>query len=63
MVFLIIPIINFINMIHRLINKAICKHEFIKELNFIKQITVNNFFNPFIVNNILEKKTYIQAIN
>ena len=49
------------SMIHRLINIPIC--DFFKELNFIKQVAVNNGFNPFIVTNILKKKMYRHVIN
>ena len=37
--------------------------DFLKGLNFIKQVAVNNVFNPSIVTNILKKKMYRHAIN
>ena len=41
------------SMIYRLIK--MCKDDFFKELNFIKQVSVNNGFKTFIVINIKKK--------
>ena len=51
------------SMIHRLINIPMCKDGISKELNFIKQVTVNNEFYHFIVTNILNKEMYKHAFN
>ena len=40
-----------------------CEDDFFKELNFIKQVAVNNGFNPSTVTNILKRKMYRHAIN
>ena len=40
-----------------------CKDDFFKKLNFIKQVAVNNGFNSSIVFNILKKKMYRHDIN
>ena len=46
------------SMIHRLINIPMCEDDFFKEVNFIKQVAINNGFNSSIVTNIVKKTMY-----
>ena len=54
---------SFHSMIHRLISLPLNQENFQKELNIIKQIAVNNGYNPDIINQILRNKTYKKTIN
>jgi len=50
-------------MIHRLVTVPLNGFNFQKELNIIKQIAINNFYNVKIINKILNHKLYRKAIN
>lgn len=52
----------FHSMIHRLLSIPLNEKDFLKELNIIKQIAVNNGYNVDIVNSILNKKKYKKAL-
>ena len=49
--------------IHRLINIPLSSDNFNKELNIIKQIALNNGYKESLIENILKKKQYKNAIN
>lgn len=53
----------FNSMIHRLLNVPLSEVDFKYELNLIKQIAVNNGYNPQLINNIYNKKIHKIAIN
>ena len=53
----------FHSMIHRLVTLPLNKVNFTKELNIIKQIAINNGYNPDLIDQILRKKSYKKAIN
>ena len=52
----------FNSMIHRLLNVPLSEKNFTSELNLIKQIALNNNYNPEIIANILVKKRYKLAL-
>jgi hypothetical protein len=50
------------SMIHRLLNVPLSECNYNKELNIIKQIAINNGYNPDIIDNLCNKKSYKMAI-
>ena len=54
---------SFYTYIHRLINLPLSKENFEKELNLIKQIAVNNGYDPSLIDSILHKKQYKKCIS
>lgn len=49
--------------VHRLINTPMSEQNFNKELNIIKQISINNGYNPNMIDTILTKKQFKKAIS
>ena len=49
--------------VHRLINTPLSEQNFNKELNIIKQISVNNGYNPNMIDKILTQKQFNKAIS
>nr|CAH7764687.1 unnamed protein product [Callosobruchus chinensis] len=49
--------------VHRLINVPMNDADYNKELNIIKQIALNNGYNPSLIDSIIKKKQFKKAIN
>jgi hypothetical protein len=53
---------SFNSFIHRLLQVPLSQQNYNKELNIIKQIAVNNGYNPNIIDTIISKKNYNRAL-